>query len=70
MPDKKKASKTCWPFANGSLEDIRRVVDNYREPTEQVQRHSEKKAADSSGFEDNFSKGRADEKCRGKQGDT
>ena len=26
-----------------------------------------KKAADSSGFEDNFSKGRADEKCRGKQ---
>jgi hypothetical protein len=26
-----------------------------------------KKAADSSGFEDNFSKGRADEKCRGKR---
>jgi hypothetical protein len=27
----------------------------------------EKKAADSSGFEDNFSKGRADEKRRGKE---
>ncbi|MCU1760514.1 hypothetical protein NTD84_12420 [Pseudomonas sp. 14P_8.1_Bac3] len=30
---------------------------------------AQKKAADSSGFEDNFSAGRAAEKCRGKQGD-
>jgi hypothetical protein len=29
MPDKKKASKTCWPFANGSLEDIEPVVDDH-----------------------------------------
>ncbi len=132
MVNKKKASKTCWPFANESLEDIQRVVDHcpvfigvliqrtitvaatvgrplqthrqvfglaILDHVPEISRsqcsafvtaiamnnglnavkllgsikyfivlnHNEKRAADSSGFEDNFSKGRADKKradCR------